>query len=91
VSGEQQLEAVQRDLEAKRAAAPVAAHETVDAAVQASARALGQVSPGRAVLVRSVWSGAQKATVMVQGAQASQVAQAKAAGTQAGVQRMGQV
>lgn len=91
MSGEQQLEVVKRDLEAKRAAAPVAAHDTVDAAVQASTRVLGQVSPGRAVLVRSVWNGAQKATVMVQGAPASQVAQAKAAGTQAGSQRARQL
>lgn len=90
MSGEQQLEVVQRDLEARKAAAPVVAHEAVDAAVQASTRALGQVSPGRAVLVRSVWSGAQKATVMAQGAQATKVAQAKEAGVQAGVQRMRQ-
>lgn len=91
MSGQQELEVVQRGLEARRAAAPVQAHETVDAAVQASTRALGTVSPGRAVLVRSVWNGAQKATVMVNGATKQQVASAQAAGQAAGLERVRQL
>jgi len=91
VSGQQELEVVQRGLEARRAAAPVQAHETVDAAVQASTDSLAHVAPGKAVVVRAVWRGAQKATVMVNGATKQQVASAQAAGQAAGLERVRQL
>lgn len=80
------LEDVTVELTRQRDTAPASGRRVVETAVHAATGSLAHVSPGKAVVVRAVWRGAQNATVMVQGADRRTVARAQEQGRQAGVE-----